>query len=173
MAPILATLFAPSDAAVVPSGHAPGASRSAQTPTSLPSPSMHPGGDAVRSREERHHAPEVAHVAPHVAAIGLEIEDGVGHELAGAVVGDVAAPPGLVEGDAEPPARGLVGEDVRRLGAAPERDDRVVLEEEERVADRPPGRAPRRAAPGARARRRSGRAPSQCAVTSRIGQDDR
>ena len=107
--------------------------------------------------EKRHHAAEVADVAPHVAAVGLEIEDGVGHELAGAVKGDVPSPPALVERDAQPGARRRVGEHVRALGAAPERDDRLVLEEEQRVADLAGGCAPGRVCLAARGLRRTRR----------------
>ena len=60
-----------------------------------------PRRDPVVTRERDHHAPEIAHVAANVAAIGLQIEDGVGHELSGRVVGDVAAAAGLEVVDPE------------------------------------------------------------------------
>jgi hypothetical protein len=43
------------------------------------------------------HLLQVTHVAVQVAAVGLQVEDGVADELAGAVVGDVAAAAGLEE----------------------------------------------------------------------------
>ncbi len=93
-------------------------------------------GDALLARQVDHHARQIAHVAPHVAAVGVEIEDRIGHELPGAVKGDVASPARLVQIDAEllePAAR---QEHVLLVGAAPEGHDRLVLEEEQRVADR-------------------------------------
>ena len=45
------------------------------------------------------------------------------------MVGDVTAATGLLVVDAVLRARALVVEDVLLLGAAPERDDRVMLEE--------------------------------------------
>ena len=54
-----------------------------------------PGFDAVVGRHPDQHFLEIAHVAVDVAAVGLQIDDGIADELAGAVVGDVAAAPGL------------------------------------------------------------------------------
>ena len=59
-----------------------------------------PGVDAVVGRDANQHLLEIAHVAMHVAAIGLQVEDRIADDLAGAVVGDVAAAPGLVDLDA-------------------------------------------------------------------------
>ena len=47
-----------------------------------------------------HHLLEIAHVAVHVAAIGPQIDDRIAHQLAGAVVGDVAAASRLEDLDA-------------------------------------------------------------------------
>ena len=88
-------------------------------------------------RQADHHATEIAHVAAHVAPIGLEVQDGVRDELPWAVEGHVAPAPGLVELDAEARARSLVQEDVLAFGAAPQRDHRRVLQEQDRVGDGP------------------------------------
>jgi hypothetical protein len=109
-----------------------GCSSKTQVPTK---PWTYPRRDAVVGREPDHHLREVAHVPAHVAAIRAEVDDGVGHELAGAVVGHVAAAARLGVVDAEPRARRLVDEHVRLFGAAAHRDHRVVLEEEHGVAD--------------------------------------
>ena len=98
-------------------------------------PFDHPGRDTVLLRQRDHHAAEVPHVLADVAAVGLQVQDWVGHELAGGVVRDVAAAAGLEVVDPQPGARLFRREDVLRMGAAAERDDRIVLEEEERVAD--------------------------------------
>ena len=80
---------------------------------------------------------EIAHVAVHVTAVGLEIEDRISHDLAGTVVGDVAAPAGFV--DVDPPLRQLVG--ARQNMTAPavaadaEREHGRVLEKEQHVVD--------------------------------------
>ena len=67
--------------------------------------------------------------------VAAEIEDGVADELAGAVVGDVAAAVDLVDLDAAAGKELVGGEDVGAGGVAAEGEDRRVLEEEERVAD--------------------------------------
>ena len=73
--------------------------------------------DAVVGRHANQHLLEIADVAMHVAAIGLQVDDRVADDLAGAVVGDVAAAPGLVDLD-------------RRARPAPRRGARMC--------DRPP-----------------------------------
>jgi hypothetical protein len=81
-----------------------------------------------------HHARQIADVAPHVAPLGAKIEDRVRHELTRTVIGDVAAAPRFLEVDAEGFEARAGGEHVLRLRRAAEGDDRLVLEQEERVA---------------------------------------
>jgi hypothetical protein len=74
----------------------------------------------------------------HVAPIGTQINDGIAHNLAGAVVGDIAASAGFVKLDAElrePPG---CREDMTPIVADldPERDNGRVLEQEQLVRDR-------------------------------------
>ena len=74
-----------------------------------------------------------------VLPVGLEVEDGIGDQLSRAVVGDVAAAPGLDDLD---PARGQRfrrRDDVRsRLGQLhAERDDVGMFEQQQRVGDAP------------------------------------
>ena len=96
---------------------------------------------ARRCRNRRRpdqHLFEVAHVPVHVAAIGLEIDDRVADDLAGPVIGDVAAAPGLEHLDA---ARGqvVVGrENVRpaAVAAHAEREDGRMLDQQQQIADR-------------------------------------
>lgn len=78
---------------------------------------------------------EFAHVVVEAQAEVVEVEDGVNDELAGAVVGDIAAAVGLRGGYA------VVGKECGRGdevlgggGAVRERDDRRVVLEEEDVA---------------------------------------
>jgi len=70
-----------------------------------------------------------------VAAVRLEIEDGIADELPGPVVGDVAAAAGLEELDAEQASFIGVEQDVRGIGGRAERDDVRVLEQQELVND--------------------------------------
>jgi len=95
----------------------------------------HARGDAVLRRERAHDRAEIGDVAADVAAIGLEVDDRVRHELTRPVIRDVAAAPGFEERDAL--RRALLGadDDVLALRAAAEGDDGVVLEEEQRIAD--------------------------------------
>jgi hypothetical protein len=67
--------------------------------------------------------------------VAPEVEDGVADELAGAVVGDVAAAVDLVDGDAFAGEKVVGGEDVGAGGVAAEGEDRGVFEEDEGVAD--------------------------------------
>src|SRR3982751_1447311 len=71
------------------------------------------GVDAVARGGPNQHFLEVAYVAMHVAAVRLEVEDGIPDDLAGPMVGDVAAAAGLVDFDAAPSQRLVGGETVR------------------------------------------------------------
>ena len=73
------------------------------------------------------------------AAVGVaeaaQIEDGVADELAGAVIGDVAAAVDLVEGDAAAGQQFVGGEDVGAVGVAAEGEHRRMLEQQQDVVD--------------------------------------
>jgi hypothetical protein len=73
-----------------------------------------------------------------VAAAGAEVQDRIAHDLPRAVVRDVAAPTRLE--DLDPPTAQLVlgQKQVLAPRVAAERDDGVVLEEQERVGYRLP-----------------------------------
>ena len=76
---------------------------------------------------------EVAAVALHVLAVPRKVEDRVADELAGPVVGRLAAAVGLDDLDL-----GALGHvQLARLGAAAERDHRRVLEQQHRVGQPP------------------------------------
>ncbi len=68
-------------------------------------------------------------------AQAAQIEDGVADELAGTVIGDVAAAVDLVEGDAAPRQQLIRREDVGALGVAAEGEHGRMLEEQKHVAD--------------------------------------
>src|SRR5690349_20298991 len=64
--------------------------------------SLHaPGLESVARADTDHHFLEVANVAMHVAPIGIEVDDRITHQLAGAVVGHVAAAARLEDVDAK------------------------------------------------------------------------
>lgn len=69
----------------------------------------------------------------------IQIHDGIGHELTGTVVGDVAAAIGLFDHDACP-AEGIARrEQMRsRIGPPRNRDDRGIVLNEQQVRVRPP-----------------------------------
>ena len=67
--------------------------------------------------------------------VAAKIEDGIADELAGAVIGDLAAAVGLVDLDALASEQFIAGEDVRARGVAAERENGRMLHEEQRVAD--------------------------------------
>lgn len=73
-----------------------------------------------------------------VAPIGTQINDGVAHNLAWAVVGDIAASAGFVQVDAELSEPLGRREDMTPIGANldAKRDDGRVLEQEQLVRDR-------------------------------------
>jgi len=70
-----------------------------------------------------------------VAAIGGEVEDRIADDLAGPVIGDVAAASGLDDVESPRPERLRRQEEVLHSRVAPEREDRIVLEEKEGVGD--------------------------------------
>jgi hypothetical protein len=78
---------------------------------------------------------QVADVAVDVLAVGLQVQDRVAHQLAGAVVGHIAAPAALVQLHAHEPALRLIEEDMARVRPAAHGDDVGVLQEEELVGD--------------------------------------
>ncbi len=90
------------------------------------------GGDVVVGEGGDDGGFEGADVFVDAESGGVEIDDGVGDELAGAVVGDIAASVGLVEGDALGFEEGFRGEDVGRcVGSSGDGDDGVVLDHQD------------------------------------------
>ena len=76
----------------------------------------------------------VRSAGPHTSKTS-QIEDGVAHDLAGAVEGDVAAPVGFEEFDAALGQEFGARDHVCGFGVASEGDDRRVFEQEKHVAD--------------------------------------
>ncbi len=104
------------------------------------------GGDAVDATDADegffHQADEInwTEAAPrHGGLAGVaeaaEIEDGVADELAGAVIGDVAATVDLVEGYAAAGKELVGGEDVGAAGVTAEGENGRMLEQEQDVFD--------------------------------------
>ena len=67
--------------------------------------------------------------------IAAQVDDGIADELAGAVIGDVAAAVNLVEFDALSHKEFVGREDVAAVRVATEGEDRRMLEHQERIAD--------------------------------------
>ncbi len=139
----IAPSFARSRAHAAPA-HSPGASRSDQAPII---PSTTPASTWC-SRAIRIIASASARDVPaHVAAVRPEVEDRVRHELTGAVVGDVAAAPGLDEVDAaRRPARPGRASTFSGFAPRPSVITGSCSRQQDRVARSRPARAPRRAA---------------------------
>ena len=77
------------------------------------------------------------HVGSHIALPFAQVEDGIAHDLSGAVIGDVAAAIGRVEGDAGARQNVVAGQQVFQMPVAPQRDDMRVLQQEELIRDQP------------------------------------
>jgi hypothetical protein len=73
-----------------------------------------------------------------IAPIGSQVDDGVAHDLAWAVVGDAAAATGFVDVDASGGERLGRRQDVRAPAVAPntERKHVRVFDQKEQIADR-------------------------------------
>ena len=84
-----------------------------------------PGAPLAASQEIDHRLLEKVHELAHLDAATPQVDKGVDHELAGPVIGDVAAAVGLHERD------GIV--ERRMLGALPQRVDRRMLEQPQLV----------------------------------------
>src|SRR5688572_20113137 len=84
---------------------------------------------------------DLAQVPVQVLAVSLEVEDGVAHQLSGAVEGDVAAALDFVHLDAARAKPFGRGDDVRLLRRATEGDDRRMLEQQQDVFVDLPGDA--------------------------------
>ena len=91
------------------------------------------GGHAERGDRPDQRLLEVAAVAAHVPAVPGQVENRVADELPGPVVGRLAAAIDLDDLD----LRALGHVHLALLGAAPERDRRRVLEQEDGVGKRP------------------------------------
>src|SRR5205814_10489351 len=77
-----------------------------------------PGGDPVVAADANHRLFQVAHVAVHVAPIGIQIEDRVTDDLSRPVIGDVSAAAGLEHLHAELREARVGRDDVRAAASA-------------------------------------------------------
>src|SRR5579883_1844779 len=93
------------------------------------------GGDAEIGGGANHGFFEGANVPVDIAAVAIEIEDGIADDLAWAVIGDIAAAIGFAEFDAFLTKDVLGSEKMFLVGAAAEGDDMRVFTEEENVVD--------------------------------------
>jgi len=93
------------------------------------------GGDAEIGGGPDHGLFEGADVPVNVAADGIEIENGVADDLAGAVIGDVAATVGFAELDILLAQDIFGGEEIFLVGVSAERQNVRVFAEEEDVVD--------------------------------------
>ena len=93
------------------------------------------GGDAEVSGGADHGLFESADIPVNVAADGIEIEDGVANDLAGAVIGDVATAVGFAELDIFLAEDIFGGEKILLAGVAAEGENVGMLAEEEDVVD--------------------------------------
>jgi hypothetical protein len=93
--------------------------------------------DSANADESFFHEADKVDGAQTVAAVGVaeaaEVKDGVADELAGTVVGDVAAAVDVVEGDTTAREQFIGGQDVGAIGVAAKGENGGVLEEEEDV----------------------------------------
>src|SRR5947209_1948465 len=78
---------------------------------------------------------ERMHVARHAQPAGAESHNGIADELPRPVIGDETAARRALDADAELRQRGFSREDVLGRPAASERDDRRMLEQQQRVAN--------------------------------------
>src|SRR5207245_1284497 len=93
------------------------------------------GPDAEVGRGADHDLLEIPKVQVCVPPSAFEREDRIPDGLSGAVERDVAAPARLEKGDPAPRETIPIEQDVRRVRSAPERHDRLVLEEDQGVRD--------------------------------------
>jgi hypothetical protein len=91
------------------------------------------GRDAVVAERGDHHPLEPAHVGGDVVAVGRQVDDRIGHQLPGAVVGDPSAAVGLGHLDALHPVPVLAHPELGGVGSAALRIDRMVLEQQQQV----------------------------------------
>src|SRR5688500_18165402 len=98
----------------------------------------HPAGlDTEVAAGPEHDIFQIAHVLVHVTAIGMEIEDRIANELTGTMIGDVAAPPGLMKFDVPRREQLRRRDQMRTCGVRfdAERDDMRMFEQKEEVGD--------------------------------------
>ena len=76
-----------------------------------------------------------AHVSAHVALPLAQVQDGVAHQLAGAVIGDVAAAVGGMEGDAGAGQDLFAGQQVLHVTVAAHGDGVRMLQQQQLVGD--------------------------------------
>src|SRR5262245_18445237 len=79
------------------------------------------------------HLLNVTDVAAYVLMTGRQFDDRVADQLAWAMVSHVAAATGFKKLDAQSRARRVVGQDVRAVGRAPQRDDVRVFEQQQLI----------------------------------------
>ncbi len=110
-------------------------SRPTQTPVR---PSTRVRRDAVVADRPNQHVFEIAHVAVDVAAIRVQVDDRIADDLAGPVIGDVAAAAGFENLDAAGASASGSRQDVRAstVAADAERQDVGMFDEEQQVAER-------------------------------------
>ena len=99
-------------------------------------------GHAERRARLGHRRLERPHERPEQEAAVGEAEDRVRDELAGPVVGDLAAALDADDLDPAPAQLRGIGEDVALVGVAAERQDRRMLEQEQAITDRAVGAPP-------------------------------
>ena len=99
------------------------------------------GRDAASSHAEigrgaNHHFFELLDVPAHVAAMLREIQDGIADDLAGAVIGDVAAAIARMEGDVHLREQAFAGTQVFAFAIAAESDHVRMLAEQQDIGNR-------------------------------------
>lgn len=87
--------------------------------------------DAELREGSNQHLFDVAHVAVNIAAVRLEVDDGIADKLSGPVIGHVAATACFVNFNCFGLELLLICEDVGAVGPAPEREYVWVLEEQQ------------------------------------------
>ena len=95
-----------------------------------------PGGDAKIRGGADHHFFELIDVPAHVAAMLREIEDGIADDLAGAVVGDVAAAIGRGKVDVHLREHAFAGTEMFVFSIAAESDHVRMLAKQQHIGNR-------------------------------------
>ena len=98
--------------------------------------------NSVLGKRSDHHRLEVSEITRHVATVGLEVQDGISHELTRAMVRHVSAPSHLEELEAQSIPAIRVDEDVVRIRAGPQGEDVWMFQKQQliRYVTRAPAR---------------------------------